>query len=177
MREAVRLRAARLLLEPFGEDCISERYLGWLNDPLVTRFSNQRFRTHTRESACAYIGSFAGTASLLLGIRLLPENGQLIGTITAHVAAAHGTADMGLMIGERARWGRGYGLQAWTLLLGHLLGPLALRKVTAGTVRPNLGMRTIIERSGMHLEAIRQRQELIDGVEEDVLYFARFRSG
>ena len=177
MRDAVRLLGPRLVLEPFVEGCISASYLGWLNDPLVTRFSNQRFHTHSHESARAYLGSFAGTASLLLGIGLLPENGRLIGTITAHVAAAHGTADMGLMIGERACWGRGYGLEAWTLLMGHLFGPVALRKVTAGTVRPNLGMRTIMERSGMHLEAIRQRQELIDGVEEDVLYFARFRSG
>jgi ribosomal-protein-alanine N-acetyltransferase len=176
MTDTLRLLGPRLALEPFLEACISESYLGWLNDPLVTRFSNQRFRTHTRESACAYIGAFAGSASLLLGIRLLPENERLIGTITAHVAPAHGTADMGLMIGERACWGRGYGLEAWTLLLGHLFGPLALRKVTAGTVRPNLGMRIIMERSGMHLEAIRQRQELIEGVEEDVLYFARFRS-
>jgi [ribosomal protein S5]-alanine N-acetyltransferase len=176
MAEGVRLLGRRVVLEPFVESAITAEYLQWLNDPLVMRFSNQRFRTHCTESARAYLASFAGTPNLLLAIRL-PEGARMIGTMTAYVAAAHGTADMGLMIGDRASWGRGYGLEAWSTLMGHLLGPCGLRKVTGGTVRANRAMSTIMERSGMHLEAVRLRQEVIDGVEEDVLYFARFRTG
>lgn len=174
MAATVQVLGPRLKLEPFLESSLNPEYLGWLNDPEVTRFSNQRFRTHTPESARSYVASFADTVNLLLAIRLA-DSGRMIGTISAYVSEPHRTADMGLMIGDRACWGRGYGLEAWSSLMGHLLGPLGLRKVTGGTVRANVGMRTIMERSGMHLEAVRRRQEIVDGVEEDVLYFSRFR--
>jgi ribosomal-protein-alanine N-acetyltransferase len=169
-----RLVARRLVLEPFSEAAIGPEYLAWLNDAQVMRFSNQRFRRHTEESARSYLASFSGSDNLLLAIRLA-EGGRMIGTMTAYVAVPHGTADMGLMIGERGSWGRGYGLEAWSRLLTHLLGERGLRKVTAGTVRANVGMRIIMERSGMQLEAVRPRQEIIDGAEEDVLHFARYR--
>lgn len=164
----------RLRLESVVEGTLGEEYLAWLNDKEVTRFSNQRFRTHTADSARAYLASFAGTSNRFLAIRLAAAD-RLIGTMTAYISEAHGTADLGLMIGERSCWGQGYGLEAWSTLMGHLLGPLALRKVTGGCVQANVGMRIIMERSGMHLEAVRRRQEIIDGVEQDVLCFARFR--
>ena len=170
----LQLGGPRLRLEPVVEDMLGPEYLAWLNDPQVTRFSNQRWRTHTVDSARAYLASFEGTSNRFLAVYLAADD-RMIGTMTAYISEAHGTADMGLMIGDRSCWGQGYGLEAWSTLMGHLLGPLALRKVTGGCVRGNVGMRIIMERSGMQLEAVRQRQEIVDGVEQDVLYFARFR--
>jgi RimJ/RimL family protein N-acetyltransferase len=43
----------RLRLRPFQAADINDTYLGWLNDPEVTRFSNQRFHQHTAESCAA----------------------------------------------------------------------------------------------------------------------------
>ena len=45
------LTTPRLRLDPFQQVDITEPYLSWLNDPEVTRFSNQRFRQHTAESS------------------------------------------------------------------------------------------------------------------------------
>lgn len=163
------------LLRPFRADDISTDYLGWLTDPEVVRFSNQRFRTHTRESALAYLNSFAGSGNLFLGIRLA-ETQRLVGTITAYRSQPHQTADMGLLIGDRSCWGKGIGLDAWSTLLDYLLNVCRLRKLTGGTLRCNVGMVRIMERSGMHLEAVRAQQELVDQVPQDALYYAKFRS-
>ena len=46
--------------------------------------------------------------------------------------------------------------------------------VTAGTLACNLGMVKLMERSGMTLEGVRKAQELVDGVPEDVVLYARF---
>ena len=90
------LESRRLRLETFDEVVLTAHYLSWLNDPAVVRFSNQRFRRHTAESARAYLDSFAGTASLFLGVRLA-AGGRLIGTMTAICATpshrGHGTLD------------------------------------------------------------------------------------
>lgn len=160
-------------LEPFTEADIGERYLGWLHDPEVVRFSNQRFRTHSLESSRQYLKSFAGSENLFLLIRD-GGDGEAVGTITAYLAPHHGTADIGILVGERSRWGRGYGLDAWTALMHYLLNERGLRKVTGGTLRCNVGMLRIMERAGMELEAVRRHQELVDNQPQDALYFAKF---
>lgn len=168
------IRAGNLALEPFTEQDITPRYLGWLNDPEVMRFSNQRFRSHEHASCLAYVRSFAGTPSVFLRIRMV-EDDTVVGTMTAYVAVPHGTADMGLLVGERSRWGQGIGLAAWSGLMTHLLRERGLRKVTAGTLACNTGMLRIMERSGMHCEGRRVAQEMVDGKPQDVVYFAKFR--
>jgi ribosomal-protein-alanine N-acetyltransferase len=172
---ALSLTGKLALLEPFTAADISDQYLGWLGDPDVVRFSNQRFRVHTRESSLAYLGSFSGSGNLFLGIRLA-EDRRLVGTITAYRSQPHQTADMGILIGERACWGRGIGLDAWSCLMDYLLNACHLRKVTGGTLRCNVGMVRIMERSGMLLEAVRVQQELVDQVPQDALYYAKFHA-
>lgn len=170
----VRIDSARLRLQPFTEQDITPAYTGWLNDPLTVRYSNQRFATHTHESGLAYLESFAASPNLFLSVRKRSDDAA-VGTLTAYIAVPHATADMGILIGDHSIWGRGYGLEAWQTLLNWLLGVHGLRKVTAGAVDCNAAMLRIMEKSGMHSEGGRKRQELVDGVERDILYFARFR--
>ena len=102
-------------LKPFSVEDISTSYLNWLIDPKVIRFSNQRFCTHTLESASAYVNSFNGLGNHFLGIYSL-DTQRLVGTITAYCSKHHQTADMGLLIGDRNCWSQGLGLEAWSIL-------------------------------------------------------------
>lgn len=172
--KSIVITGERVCLCPFAESDITATYIGWLNDPEVVRFSNQRFRGHDEKSCLDYLRTFADGDNIFLAIRLA-DHKRLIGTMTAYRSSHHGTADMGLLIGERELWGKGFGLEAWTLLLNHLLQVRRLRKITAGTLRCNVGMTRIMERSGMHLEAVRSQQELVNGEPQDVLHFAKFR--
>lgn len=169
------LAGKQTLLRPFSANDITTDYLGWLRDPEVIRFSNQRFCTHTRESALAYLNSFAISGNLFLSVRLV-ETERLVGTITAYRSQHHQTADMGLLIGDRSCWGKGMGQDAWSTLLDYLLNVCHLRKVTGGTLRCNVGMVRIMERSRMQLEAVRVKQQMVDGEAHDELYFAKFRN-
>ena len=163
----------RLRLRPFQVADINAIYLGWLNDPEVTRFSNQRFQQHTAENCATYLASFAGSSNSFLLIEQL-EDQWPIGTATVYRNNRYGTADIGLMVGERRCWGQGYGREAWQAVLEALLAEAGMRKVTGGTARPNRAMVRIMEQSGMELEAVRARQELIEGLPVDLLYYARF---
>lgn len=163
----------RLRLRPFEVGDINSTYLGWLNDPEVTRFSNQRFHQHTAESCSDYLASFAVSSNSFLLIEQI-GNELPIGTATVYRNCRHGTADIGLMVGERCCWGQGYGREAWQVVLEALLLEKGMRKVTGGTARPNQAMVRIMEQSGMELEAVRARQELIEGLPVDLLYYARF---
>ncbi len=167
------LLTPRLSLRPFEKSDITTTYLGWLNDSFVTRFSNQRFRRHTKESSEAYLSGFAETSNSFLLIKKRSDN-KSIGTATVYQNINHSTADIGLMLGDRSCWGKGYGGEAWLGIITNLLSINSIRKVTGGTVRTNYAMVRIMEKSGMELEAVHARQELIEGQPVDLLYYALF---
>ena len=172
MMDFAGLADGKVTLRPFSRDDITPAYLGWLNDPEITRFSNQRFRTHTRASAADYLAGFEGSANLFLSIRDAADD-TAIGTMSAYRIPHHGLADIGIMVGARSRWGAGYGQAAWNLLSDWLLAN-GTRKLTGGTLAGNGGMVRIFERSGMHLEATRKDHEIVEGTPMDILLYARF---
>ncbi|MFN7724260.1 MAG: GNAT family N-acetyltransferase [Rubrivivax sp.] len=162
-------------LRPFSAADITPAYIGWLNDPETVRFSNQRFVQHTRESCERYYASFAGGANHFLSIRLRADH-SAVGTLTAYRSLPHGTVDIGILVGDRRVWGQGIGLDAFKTLADWWSAQPGVRKVTAGTLKLNTGMVRVAERAGLHLEAVRRGQELVDGQAVDMLYFARFTS-
>jgi len=164
-----------IVLKPFTFDDITLEYVGWLNDPDVVRFSNQRFRQHSRQSCQTYLDSFTGSANRFLKI-VRRRDGLMVGTMTAYVSLHHRTVDMGIMVGCRSVWGHGIGQDAWNTLLYWLLEQEFVRKVTAGTMRCNVAMVHIMERSAMTLEAVRPQQELLNGEAQDIVYYGKFRT-
>jgi RimJ/RimL family protein N-acetyltransferase len=173
---ALRLQSRRVLLRPFTADDITPGYLAWLHDPEVLRYSNQRFAAHTAQTCQRYLASFQGTPNLFFSARLR-EGDQAIGTLTAYRSPQHGTADIGILIGERSVWGHGLGAEAFGLLADWLAAQPGLRKVTAGTLACNQAMVRTALGNGMHQEAVRRAQELVAGQPVDMLYFARFTTG
>lgn len=169
----VPLAGEKTILSLFQSADITIDYVGWLNDPVVVQFSNQRFLDHTPESCARYLASVGCTGNLFLKIERKGDGG-CVGTMTAYHSPQHRTVDVGIMVGRRAEWGRGLGQDAWNTLLAWLLDRDCVRKVTAGTMRCNVAMVRMMERSGMSLEAVRPQQELLDGVPQDLLYFGRF---
>jgi RimJ/RimL family protein N-acetyltransferase len=163
----LQLQGRLVTLQPFTVADITPDYVGWLNDRALMKFSNQRFRDHGIETCRAYQAGFAGSGNLFMAIR---ADGALVGTMTVYRSAQHGTADIGLMIG--AGTGRGLGRDAWATMLDYLLRDT--RKVTGGTLACNPAMIRIMQACGMVADGVRKGQELVDGVPQDVLYFARF---
>jgi len=167
------LHGDKVLLRPFTAFDIDDSYIGWLNDPDVVRFSNQRFLRHDKGSCLRYLVSFEATANLFMSARRLSDD-RPIGTLTAYVSSHHGTVDVGIMIGDKSAWGLGYGQDAWDTLTNWLLLREDIRKLTAGTLACNYGMIKLMERSGMTLEAVRKAQEIVAGRPVDILYYAKF---
>ncbi len=163
----------RLRLSRFTQEHVNASYIGWLNDPNVMKYSNQRFIRHTPETCVRYLQSFTDTNNRFYAIEEL-VTGQMLGTLTVYANLHHQTADIGILIGAVQHWGQGLGAEAFELAVRALASSGQIRKITAGTMSRNVGMVKIMQRSGMHLEALRKAQELLDGQPVDVLYFAQF---
>lgn len=167
------LLGSKVLLRPFAATGITTEYISWLNDPQVVKYSNQRFICHTEESCRRYLDSFTNTPNLFLSIQRKADD-RAVGTMVAYVFPHHKRADISIMIGNRSVWGGGIGQDAWNTLLNWFIEQRRIRKVTAGAMRCNLPMIKLMERSGMTLEATRQKQELLNEIPQDILFYGKF---
>lgn len=64
------------------------------------------------------------------------ERGDYVGTIELYDVRGH-EATLGIIIGERSHWGRGYGPEAIRLLLDHAFADLGLERVRLHTFADN----------------------------------------
>lgn len=176
MAESDILTTPRLQLVPFSEEYCTSRYVSWLEDPLVTRYSEQRHRTHTLESCRRYYHSFMGTPNYFWAIVRPDKEPHHIGNANAYIDPYNQIGDIGILIGERSIWGQGYGFEAWKTLCQYLLHGLKVRKVTAGTIAPNLPMLAIMKKAGMVKDGRRLRHYLWEGREVDTIHMALFNT-
>jgi RimJ/RimL family protein N-acetyltransferase len=170
------LETARLILEPFSEQHLTERYVAWLNDREVVRYSEQRHRPHTLESCRAFMNSFRESASFFWAIVARDDRLGHFGNITAHVDLANSLAELGILIGERHAWGNGFGREAWVAVCGFLLNTAGVRKVSAGTLSANESMLRVMKAAGMVEDGRQLRHYVLDGVEADMVHMALFRT-
>lgn len=177
MATAPTLDTKRLTLVAFADEHLTEHYVGWLNDPEVVRYSEQRHRKHTVASCREFVGSFAAGPSHLWAIVAKDRGLGHIGNINSAVAPPNRTADVAILIGEKKAWGRGFGAEAWMAVVDYLLGPGGMRKVTAGTMAENEAMLKIMAKAGMTEEGRRLGQFLLDGRAVDVILTGRFAKG
>ena len=82
------------------------------------------------------------------------EHGALIGTSTVYVNPIHGTADLGILMGDRPA-GTGNGAEAAQGVL-EVCSTAGFRTETAGIPASNRAMIRIILAPGMKLEGYRQ---------------------
>ncbi|MBG0776960.1 MAG: GNAT family N-acetyltransferase [Desulfovibrionaceae bacterium] len=164
----------RLDLVTFAERHVTQAYVDWLNDPVVTRYSEQRFARHTPESCRAYLRSFQGTNNLFLAI-VHRDGDTHCGNISVYRDNNYNTADIGIMIGDRNFWGRSLGLEAWLGACDHLFRTCGVRKVCAGTCVHNKAMRALMRKARMNDDGRKKRHFVFDGEEMDAIYASLFR--
>jgi RimJ/RimL family protein N-acetyltransferase len=174
MAHSAVLAGRRTRLEPFSERHLSARYVGWLNDPNVTRYSDQRLRRHSLESCRSYAQSFIDSPNYFWAI-VTDENALgHVGNITAYVDETNKVADLGILVGEAQARGVGYATDAWTTACDFLFRQAKMRKITAGTMAVNEPMMRVMTRVGMTVEGGRRRQYLWEGQEVDFVGGALF---
>ncbi|MCK6418558.1 MAG: GNAT family N-acetyltransferase [Alphaproteobacteria bacterium] len=150
MGDYIHIETSRLEIVPFSEEFLTSRYLSWLSDPDVVKYSQQRFHSYDLVKAEQYMRSFANTNNSFLAL-LLREDAEKkhIGNMGVWLDVNNQIADITIMIGEREIWGQGYGLEAWSAVMHHVLEKRAVRMVTGGCMAVNKPMISIMRKSGM----------------------------
>ena len=163
-----------LTIRDFSEEHLSERYVAWLNDSEVVKYSEQRHHSHSLSSCKDYYESIAGSDNLFLAIETSDITPHHIGNIGVGIDKFNNLADVSIIIGEKKAWGKGYATRAWCAVLDHLANQMNIRKITAGTMSCNTPMINLMKRSHMIIEAERPKHFILDSQEIGFVMAARY---
>jgi ribosomal-protein-alanine N-acetyltransferase len=127
------LRGRQAILRPFGSSDITPRYLAWLNDPEVNRYSRRFGMQTSADEARRYLEGLA-PGEVILSIETA-EHGH-VGNIKYGPIDYHNSrADISIVLGEKRVWGRGIATAAIYLVARHLF-EIGLNRVEAGSANP-----------------------------------------
>ena len=152
------------------DDC-NERYLSWLNDPDVNRYLETRHTPQTDNTIRQYVSAeLSSTDSYLLAI-IDNNTDEHVGNIRlSSINRIHLTAEIAIVIGDKNCWGKGFGTEAYSLLLGFAFEVLGLHKCTLGVIASNAAGIKVVEKAGFQLEGVLKEQVFTDTSNRDDVY-------
>jgi RimJ/RimL family protein N-acetyltransferase len=160
-------KSLRISISEFKDSDINTSYIGWLNNPNHMKFSNQRFKKHSKKTASDYVQTFSNTPNKFFSIK---TNSTLIGTLTLYFES-NGIANAGILIGPEYS-GQGFGTETWKLLIEEIAPELQVKKLLAGALSVNRAMLNVFEKSGMQFYQLLKNAEVFDDTLCDVIVYS-----
>lgn len=163
------LRDGDVRLEVFRPEDISERYVGWLNDPAVMGQTETRDGGHSMDSARVYVANSLADDHCRLWRIMHDKAGHVGNMCLSDIIPFHRRADTAVIIGERQLWGANIASRAIGLAAAYAFDELDLLKLTAGMLATNTGSIRAFEKAGFSIEARRPLhyrfgEKWVDGV-------------
>ena len=137
-----RIKSQNLVIKNFLKIHISKKYINWLNDKEVVKFSSQKKYTHTYESCLNYYKKILKQKCFFLAIFC---NKKHIGNIYCKIKSSS-SISIRILIGDKKYWGRGIGFKVYCLLIDYFFFDLKFLKVYSNTLNKNIGMKKIFKK-------------------------------
>ncbi len=154
-------------------------FVVWLNDPDVRRGLALFLPLSSTEEEKWYESMIKHSASEHpLTIEVQVEGGWLpVGNCGFHAIEWRcRSSEVGIFIGDKAYWNRGYGTEAMRLLLKHGFETLNLNRIFLRVHEDNLGAIRSYEKAGFIHEGRFRQAEFKDGRYKDLLFMSVLRS-
>ena len=166
------ITSERLLFRSLTELDATERYVGWLTDPVVNAYLTTR--SATADSVRRYIVEKNNSpTALLLGI-VWKESGELIGTVKLEpIDQRLGIATFAMMIGEKDFWGKGVATEVTKTMTELAFSQLGLREVQLGVLGENKAAIRAYEKAGFSTYRIEEQARDHGGVCYDQVWMRR----
>jgi len=151
-------------LRPVAMSDVNDRYVSWLNDPIVNQYLETRFFEQSVDSVRQFVIEKTEASNEFLMAICLLESGLHIGNIKiGPINTWHSRGDLSLFVGDRTYWGRGVASLAIKLMIEEGFNHLHLNKITAGIYRNNIASQKAFERNGFLLEGLLKKHFMSEG--------------
>lgn len=178
----MRLEGTKVYLRPFEREHLEDpRYISWLRDYQVMRYigRSEYFRPFGFEMVQDYIESLWKNPYVSFFAVHDRKDEAFVGTAKLSYLDETGketrTADVGIMVGDRTRWGQGLAGNAVQTVCSHAFTDLEARKLTAGANGSNPAVLRLFERLGFVEEGRLRRKLLVEETYHDHVLLGCFK--
>jgi RimJ/RimL family protein N-acetyltransferase len=174
---ATALSTEDLILRSLDVHHASGPYSAWVRDADVTRHLEVRFSPPDVAALERFIRAMnESDDNLLLGLFPADDPKRHIGNIKlGPIDRRHACAAIGILIGEKAYWGRGLAGQAVAAVATHAFATLGLERVEAGFYAGNVASQRAFRRAGFVQEGRRVGARSFEGGRTDEIIMGLLR--
>lgn len=169
------LEGKKILLRRITMDDVGELYLSWLNDDEVTKGLDTVSKPYTMDMLKKYVQEMIASETTYMFMVLDKETGKSIGTAKIHgINKKNGTCNLGMMIGDKNYWGKGYGQDTYNTSIEYAFSVLKIRKIWEAANADNIASLSMCKKAGFQVEGQLKEQVLSDGKYVDKIMLGLF---
>lgn len=158
----ISIETPRLYLKTLEESDVSQKYVDWLNDPVVNTYLETRHNHQTLDSCKEFVkGCLKSPAENLFGVFLKEKNIHIGNVKLGLINPIHLRGQLSLIVGDRLQWGMGYGSEIVRAVTKFGFEQLHLDRIEAGCYEENLSSLRIFLRAGYSVEGFFREHSLI----------------
>jgi len=162
----------RVTLAPMSLDYANDKYLNWLLDSDVNKYLEVNDKISLNK-LIEYVKSKINADLFFWAI--LDEKSNHIGNIKLEpINLKHRNATLGILIGDKNVWGRGYASEAIKCVLNFAFDHLYLLKVNLGVVEDNVPAVNLYLKLGFEIEGKLKKQGFYNGKYSNTLVMSYF---
>jgi len=167
----------KVYLRPLELEDLNDRYLSWLNDPVVSRYLESGIFPSTREDLERFFRQTTASRDQVILAIVKKEIDQHIGNVKlGPINWIHRKATFGILVGDRQFWNTGVGTEATRLTIEYAFSRLNLRRIDLGVYAEHEAAVHSYERVGFRVEG-RFREDLFhEGQYKDRLWMGLLKS-
>ena len=154
---------------------ISNKYLKWMNDPIVQKYTEQKYKKHSKTNIRNFVKEKNKSKNeFLYGIFLKKMNFKIhIGNIKlGPINFIHKTGEISYFIGDKELWGKGYTTLAIKEIV-KIAKKIGLKKLKACFYEINIGSKKVLEKNNFKLEGKMKSEIVYKGKRYNSYWFGK----
>ena len=159
---------SKLALRILTQADVNLRYLSWLKDYEVTKYTEQSDKKQSLTKIESYVvEKLVSPNDFLFGIFFCGEH---VGNIKiGPIKWEHLCCDVSYFIGDRNLWGRGVATESIQLAIKFAFNDLKLEKIRAGYYSTNIASGAVLSKCGFIVEGVLREAVIFEGRRIDAI--------
>lgn len=150
---------------------LTPKYLSWMNDKSLLKYSEQRHYKNTRTNCLNYFKEMKKKGNLVFALFFNKEH---VGNLSLHIDKSNSIADISIIIGVTQYHNKGLGSEAYVKVINYLKKENIVSKVTSGTMSINKSMIKLFKKVGMKKDGIRKNHYIFSKKRVDLVYYSLY---
>lgn len=168
------IKGDRIYLKELTEKDVTSRYVNWLNDQTINRYLESRFEKWNIAKLKKYVRNISCNPQYLF-LAIITNNHKHIGNIKiGPINNIHKFTDIGILIGDKDEWNKGYATEALKLTISFIFSKLKLNKIIAGVYAANSASINIFKKCGFSVESVKKAQYIFQDRYTDSIVLSLF---